>query len=170
MRTKPHFYSPIEARATPAPTFKLPEEREFAIDSRASTHMLSKRDLSSNGMKTLRRSRTPTVVVTANGVVQTNEEAQVYFHDLGLFVTVQLVEDTLAVLSPGKLCEEHGYSYEWVVGSKPQLIKPEKKIRCKTDKFVPLIFSRVVLLHWYKFVINIVITGLVIINSRHGAK
>ena len=86
-------------------------------------HMLSQRDLSSNQMETLRRSRTPTVVVTANGVVQTNEEAKVYVHDLGLFVTVQLVEDTLAVLSPGQLREEHGYSYEWVAGSKPRLTK-----------------------------------------------
>ena len=54
-------------------------------------------------------------VVTANGEVQTNEEAQVYVHDLELFVTVQVLEDTPAVLSFGKLCEEHGYSYEWQV-------------------------------------------------------
>ena len=121
-------------------------------------------------METLRRSRTSTVVVKANGVVQTKKEAQVYVHDLGLFVTVQLGEDTLAVLSPGKLCEEQGYSYERVIGSKPQLIKQEKKIKCKTDKFVLLVFSRVVLLHWYKVVINIVIAGLVINKSRHGAK
>ena len=43
------------------------------------------------------------MVVTANGEVQTNEEAQVYVHDLDLFVTVQLLEETLAVLSLGKL-------------------------------------------------------------------
>ena len=35
--------------------------------------------------------------VTANGEVQTNEEAQVYVHDLDLFVTVQLLDET-----PGK--------------------------------------------------------------------
>ena len=63
------------------------------------------------------------MVVTANGEVQTKEEAQVYVHDLGLFVTVQLVEDTLAVLSLGKLCEEHTYSYEWVSGQQPRLTK-----------------------------------------------
>ena len=50
------------------------------------------------------RSRIPTVVVTANGEVQTNEEAQVYVHDLGSIVTAQLLEDTRAVLSLGKLC------------------------------------------------------------------
>ena len=52
------------------------------------------------------------MVVTANGEVQTNEEAQVDVHDLGLFATVQLLEETPAVLSLGKLCEEHRYSYE----------------------------------------------------------
>ena len=71
----------------------------FVVDSGASMHMLSKKDLSSDEMDTLRRSRTPTVVVTANGALQTNEEAQVYVHDLGLFVTVQLLEETPAVLS-----------------------------------------------------------------------
>ena len=43
--------------------------------------------------------------MTASGKVQTNEEAQVYVDDLGLFVTVQLLEDTSAVLSLGILCE-----------------------------------------------------------------
>ena len=49
------FYYPIEARATPAPTSKLPEEREFVIDSGASVHMLSKSDLTSAAMDTLKR-------------------------------------------------------------------------------------------------------------------
>ena len=49
---------------------------------------------------------------TANGEVQTNEEAQVYVQDLDLFVIVQLLEETQSVLSLGKLCSEHGCSYE----------------------------------------------------------
>ena len=40
---KATFCSPIEARATPAPTSKSPEEREFVVDSGASTHMQSRR-------------------------------------------------------------------------------------------------------------------------------
>ena len=55
---------------------------------------------------------------TADGEVQTNEEATVYVHDLEFFVTVQILEDTPAILSPGKLCEDHGYSYEWACGQK----------------------------------------------------
>ena len=63
-------------------------------------------------MDTVKRSRTSTVVLTANGEEQTHEEAHVFVHDLNLFVTLQLLDETPAVLSLGKLCEDHGYSYE----------------------------------------------------------
>ena len=99
---KATFYSSVDARAMPAPTSKCPEEREFVVDSGASMHM-SKKDVRSEELETLRRSRIFRTVVTTSGDVQTNEEAQVYVYDLDLFVTVQLLEDTPAVLSLGKL-------------------------------------------------------------------
>ena len=40
------------------------------------------------------------------------------FTILDLFMTVQLLEETPAVLSLEKLCEDHEYSYEWVSGQK----------------------------------------------------
>ena len=104
-------------------------------------HMMSKKELSSEEMD-VKRSRTATVVLTVNGRVHTHEEAQVFVHDLNLFVTVQLLGETLAVLSLGKLCEDHGHSYEWVSGQKPRLTKGEKNIICKTDNFVPLVVRR----------------------------
>ena len=91
------------------------------VDSGASVHMLSKKDLTSDELDTLRTSRNPTTVVTANGEVQTNEEAQVYVHDLHLFVSVHILDDTLADLSLGKLCEEHGYTSEWASSQKPRM-------------------------------------------------
>ena len=102
-------------------------------------HMLSKRDLSSGEMDTVRRSRIPTTVVTANWEVQTNEEAQVYVHDLDLCVTVQILGDTPAVLSPGMLRDEHGYTYERVSGKQPRWTKQGKNILCKTQNFVPMV-------------------------------
>ena len=54
-------------------------------------------------------------MLTAHGEVHTEEEAQVFVHDPNLFVTVQLLEETPTVLS---LCEDHGYSNEWVSGQK----------------------------------------------------
>ena len=62
-------------------------------------HMLSKKDLRSAEMDTLGRSRTPFTVVNAKGEIPTTEEAQVYVHDQGLFVTVQVLEETSAVVS-----------------------------------------------------------------------
>ena len=114
-------------RVVPAPTTsKRPEEREFAVDSGASMHMMSEKELSSEEMGTVKRSRNPTVVLAAGGEVHTNEEAQVFVHDLNQFVTVQLLEETPGVLSLGKLCKNHGYSYEWVSGQKPRLTQKVK--------------------------------------------
>ena len=58
------------------------EEREFVVDSGASMHMISKKDLSDAEMDTLTKSCSPTIVITANGEVQTHEEATVYVKDL----------------------------------------------------------------------------------------
>ena len=51
------------------------------------------------------------MVMTANGEVQTREEATIHVKELDLFVTVMLLEETPAVLSLGKLCEVRGYTY-----------------------------------------------------------
>ena len=51
-------------------------------------------------------------------------------------MTVQILHDTLAVLSSGKLCEEHGYTYEWANCQKPHLTKNGNRILCKTENFV----------------------------------
>ena len=64
-------------------------------------HMMSKNELSSGEMDTVKKSSTHPVVLTARGEVQTHEEAQVFVHDLNLFVTVQFLDETLAVLSLG---------------------------------------------------------------------
>ena len=63
--------------------------REYVVDSGASMHMKSKEELNPEEMDTVKRSRTPTVVLTANGDVQPHEEARVFVHDLNLFVIVQ---------------------------------------------------------------------------------
>ena len=50
-------------------------------------HMISKKDLSNAEMDTLTKSCTPTIVITANGEVQTHEEAVVYVKELEIFLT-----------------------------------------------------------------------------------
>ena len=69
--------------------------------------MLSRKDLNSAELETVRVSKSPTTVVKASGEVETKGETTVYGKELDLFVTVKLLRDTLAVLSLGKLCEVH---------------------------------------------------------------
>ena len=103
------FFSSPENRCLPASTLKL-EEREFVVYSGASMHMISKKGLSDAEMNTLTKSCSPTTVITANGEVQTQEEAIVYVKELDIFLTMKVLENTPAVLSLGKLCDENGYS------------------------------------------------------------
>ena len=90
-------------------------------------------------MDTLTKSCSPTIVITANGKVQTHEEATVYVKELDIFLTMKVLENMPAVLSLGKLCDENGYSYEWINGQKPHLIKDGIRIICNTENFVPIV-------------------------------
>ena len=109
------------------------------MDSGASMHMISKKDLSDAEVDTLTKSCSPTIVITANGEVQTHEEAIVHVTELDRFLTLKVLENTPAVLSLGKLCDENGYSYEWISGQKPHLIKNGIRITCNTENFVPIV-------------------------------
>ena len=102
-------------------------------------HMVSKKDLSDAEMDTLTKSCSPTIVITANGEVQTHEEATVYVKELDTFLTMKVLENTPTVLSLGKLCDENGYSYESIHGQKPHLIKNGIRTPCKTENFVPIV-------------------------------
>ena len=102
-------------------------------------HMISKKDLSNAEMDTLTKSCSPTIVITANGEVQTHEEAIVYVKELEKLLTMKVLENTPAVLSLGKLCDENGYTYEWINGQKPHLSKDGIRIFCNTENFVPIV-------------------------------
>ena len=52
---------------------------------------------------------------------------------------MKVLENTPAVLSLGKLCDENGYSYEWINGQKPHLIKNGIRIQWNTENFVPIV-------------------------------
>ena len=101
------LFSPPENKCLPASTLK-PEESEFVVDSGASMHMISKKDQSKAEMDTLTKSCSPTIVITANGEVQTQEEAIVYVKELDVLFTMKVVENTTAVLPFGKLIPTNG--------------------------------------------------------------
>ena len=132
------FFSLWENRCLPASMLK-PEEREFVVVSGASMHMISIKDLSDAEIDTLTKSCSPTIVITANGEVQTKEEAIVYVKELDIFLTMKVLENTPAILSLCKLCVENGYSYEWINGQKPHLIQNGIRIIRNTENFVPIV-------------------------------
>ena len=101
--------------------------------------MISKKDLNDAEMDTLTKSCSPTIGITANGEVQTHEEANSVCQRIGKFLTMKVLENTPAVLSLGKLCDENGYSYEWINGQKPHLIKNGIRKPCNTENFVPIV-------------------------------
>ena len=138
-KNKTAFFSPSESGACLRHQILKPEEREFVVDSGASMHMIRKKDLNSAELETVTTSRSPTTVITANGEVQTHEEATVHVKELDICLTMKVLEDTPAVSSLGKLCDEHGYSYEWINGQKPHLIKNGIRIQCNTENFVPTV-------------------------------
>ena len=98
-------------------------------------HMISKKGFSEAEMDTLTKSCSPTIVITANGEVQTHEEAIVYVKDLDIFLTMKVLDNTPAVLSLGKLCDETNGS---TVKSHISL-KNGIRIICNTENFVPIV-------------------------------
>ena len=100
-KNKAAFFSPSDNWRLPAPSNLKLEEREFVVDSGAPMHMISRKDLNSAEMDTLTTSRSPTTVITANGEVQTHEDATVHVKELEIFLTLKVLENTPAVLSLG---------------------------------------------------------------------
>ena len=86
-------------------------------------HMMRPVDLTLEEQETITVSKKPTTVFTAIRTIRMTEQAAVHVKNLDMFVTVQLFKDSQAVISLGKLCEEHGYSYEWREGQSPNLIE-----------------------------------------------
>ena len=82
-------------------------------------HMLGERSFSSAELAILQKSGN-----AADGKAQTSKEVQVYVHDLELFVTVQILDETPAVLSRGQ---------------KPHLTKNGKSVLCNTENVVLLV-------------------------------
>ena len=103
-KDKATFYSPAEEWALPVAATKKPEEREFMEDSGATTHVVSKKNLNSAELETMKISRNP-MTVGAN-----KRRSHDFCQRIGLF-------------------EDHGTS-----GQKPQVIKDGRRIQCSTHR------------------------------------
>ena len=104
---KTTFFSPTEKWCLFSPYKIEPEERDFVVDSGASMHLKGRKDLISAELGTVTTSRCPTTDITATGEVQTHVQAKVYVKEWDIFLTLKILEETPAVLSLTKLCENH---------------------------------------------------------------
>ena len=132
-KEKATFTSLSEGWCQPAPSSTKLDEREFVVDSVASMHIVSRKDLKSADTGHFSSLQKP-----YNGSYRQRGSA----HERGsnsvrlrpdFFVTVQIFEDTPAVLSLGKHSEDHGYSY---------FNKNGRRIQCITDNYVPIAAPR----------------------------
>ena len=82
------------------------EDGTFIVYSAASMHNAEQGDLSSDTMDTLRRFKNPICDLPRPETVQINEHAQVFVHDLNLFTTVHLLDETPVILMLQKLCSK----------------------------------------------------------------
>ena len=126
------FLSLSENRCHLASTLK-PEEREFVVDSGASMHMISKKDLSKAEMDTLTKSCSPTIVILANGEVQTHEEAIVCVKELDIFLTMKVLE------TRQKYYRSVSFAMKTGIPTNGSLIKKGIRIICNTENFVPIV-------------------------------
>ena len=118
------------------------DERAFSVDSAASLHVMCETDLSPEELETAEVPGLPTTVITANGSIDTTDEAVVSVKDLDTFVAIQLLEDTpercyLWEKFPKKL----SISNEWKEGATPNLFENGKTAPCKCDNSVHLVVS-----------------------------
>ena len=99
------FYTPIEKKGC---RHLLHQRRDFEVESGASMHMMSRTELSSEEMDThFAKVQEPHRYSLPMEKCKRRRKHKYYVHALDLFVTVQILEDTLAVPSLGKLCEDH---------------------------------------------------------------
>ena len=167
---KATFYSPIDVRATPAPTSKLPVEREIVTDSGCSMLFAEQKrfELRRNGH--FEKVQNPYHSDYGKWGSANKWRSTGKVHDLGFFVTVQILEGH-ACCSVARKALRRTPIFKGVGQRSKNHGRPQKKKTfCKTKQFRTSCRSRSILQQWYKFVFNTVFTGLVIDKSGHRTK
>ena len=100
-------------------------------------HMLSQKDSSSDEMVLFRRSRAPHD--DGGRKWRSANKRGCTSHDLDLFVTMQILDETPVILLFHQFSPERGHSYEWKNGETPRETNNGKTITCIMDNPAPLV-------------------------------
>ena len=159
-KDKATFYSLAEERVLPVAETQEPEEKKFVVDSGAGMHVVSRKDLNFAELETMRMSRSPTTVMTANGEVQTREEAMENVKELDLFVTVTLLGRNTRSSSTREALRGSGGYIPLDQRSKTTSRARQLIAMCQTmDHSLSLVYRRVALRRPHTYSIIIFITG-----------
>ena len=96
--------------------FKSDSDRKLMLDSGASHHMVSLKDLTMEEQFTRREIGRHSPLRVATAVIWITEEVDIWIHELEIWVTACLSphEETPCVLSLGKLFDETGCNLVWI--------------------------------------------------------
>ena len=123
-------------------SFRHRGQRRCIVDSGASFHLVAENSLAAKERATIVDMDEAIPITTTNGEVEVTQQCQVYVQELGFFVRSYILDCSVAVLSLGVLCDEHGFTYSWRPRQPPYLVK-EFKVTCYPSHNVPIIFSNI---------------------------
>ena len=102
-------------------------------------HMPSRKDLNSDELETVKVSKKTVDGCYSQRRADHKRRGNSVCQSIRFIRDRVLLKDALAVLSLGKLCEDHGYTYYWTSGQKPQLIQNSRRMECNTANYVPFV-------------------------------
>ena len=84
----------------------------------------------------------PVSLLTANGVFQANDQANLNIPLLGITAKPYVLDDSPAVISVGQLCIDHDWSFIWPSNDTPYFKKPNvQRIKLQVKDYVPYLPS-----------------------------
>ena len=87
----------------------------------------------------------PIPITTANGEVKVHAQVRVYVKELEIYVWAYVLDCDVVVLSLGMLCDEEGFTYQWVPNWPPTLVKDDFTVTCYPSNNVPIVFPAALL-------------------------
>ena len=94
----------------------------------AALHIISQHALTKEELRTKRKLKTEVVFQTANGMTAATHEAKVYIVELDSYLWASILKNSLCLISMGKLCREHGFTFTQIGANTPFLQKGRLKV------------------------------------------
>ena len=102
--------------------------REYLVDSGAALHIICNYALNKEELRTVRKLKEQVMLQTANGMIIASHEAKVHVVELDLSLWAIILKDAPCLISMGKLCREHGFTFMQVGANPPFLQKGRLKV------------------------------------------